>query len=84
MRGRASGYGELLSFPAGSTPAGNDPAGGPVVSAGFDETLPVGPSELDAIEAYLMPQILALLQEADKASTNPLQRTRKCRKALQT
>lgn len=84
MRGHVSGYDELSSFSVGGLPAGNDPVGRPVVSAHFGETPIVAPSELDAIEAFLMPQILTLLQEIDNGSTRSSQRTRKCRKALQT
>ncbi len=61
MRGPLSGDRELLSFPAGENAAGNDNSCAPGVRADFDESFPIGAAELDAIEAYLMPQIKILL-----------------------
>jgi hypothetical protein len=63
MRGHPSGNRELLSFSAGGQPAGNNNPCGLAVRVDFDESLPIGPAELDAFEAFLMPQILALLAE---------------------
>jgi hypothetical protein len=63
MRGHPSGNREQLSFSAGGQPAGNDNPCDLAVRSDFDKSLPVGPAELDAFEAFLMPQILALLQE---------------------
>jgi hypothetical protein len=63
MRGHLSGDRELLSISAGGEPAGNDNPCALAVLGDFDESLPIGPAELDALEAFLMPQILALLKE---------------------
>ena len=63
MLGHLSGNRELLSFSAVDGPAGNDNPCDLAVRVDFDESLPIGPAELDAFEAFLMPQILALLEE---------------------
>jgi hypothetical protein len=63
MRGHLSGDRELLSFPTSDRAAGNDNACALAVQANFNENLPIGPAELDAIEAFLMPQILAMLAD---------------------
>ena len=69
MHGPLSGDRELLSFPAGGKPAGNDNACAPAVRADFDETFPISPAELDAIEAFLMPQIRMLLGDVCELSS---------------
>lgn len=61
MRGRESSHRELLRS-ASSHQAGGRDSPRPVVSSDDLENLPVTPEELDAIEAYLMPQILLLLE----------------------
>lgn len=63
MHGPLSGDRELLSFPAGGKPAQNDNSCAPAVRADFDKTFPISPAELDAIEAFLMPQIRMLLAD---------------------
>ena len=67
MHGHLSGDRELLPFPAGGEPAGNGDPCALAVRVDFDEALPIGPAELDALEAFLMPQILALLNEETAA-----------------
>lgn len=61
MRGRESSHRELLRS-ASSQQAGGRDNPRPVVSSDDLENLPVTPEELDAIEAFLMPQILLLLE----------------------
>lgn len=61
MHGPLSGNRELLSFLEGMPPSGDGDPCALAVQADFDDRLPVGPAELDAFEAFLMPQILALL-----------------------
>ena len=61
MRGRESSHRELLRS-ASSQQAGGRDSPRPVVSFDDLENLPVTPEELDAIEAFLMPQILLLLE----------------------
>jgi hypothetical protein len=63
MLGHLSGNRELLLFSAVDRPAGNGYLCDLAVRVDFDESLPIGPAELDAFEAFLMPQILALLEE---------------------
>ena len=60
MRGRQSSHRELLRPAAGQKASGSD-ATRPAVVTGDLELLPVSAEELDAIEAFLMPQILRLL-----------------------
>ena len=60
MRGRQSSHRELLRPAAGQEACGRDSARPPVVSDDL-ENLPVTAEELDAIEAFLMPQIRLLL-----------------------
>lgn len=69
MRGHLSGDRELLPFPTSDHAAGNDNACALAVQANFNESLPIGPAELDAIEAFLMPQILALLADISELPT---------------
>jgi hypothetical protein len=71
MRGHLSGDRELLSFPTSDRAAGNDNACALTVQANFNENLPIGPAELDVIEAFLMPQILALLDDFRELPTRP-------------
>ncbi|WP_442582136.1 hypothetical protein ACSBOB_09300 [Mesorhizobium sp. ASY16-5R] len=61
MRGRQSSHRELLRPATGQKPSSSDSAR-PAVIADNLELFPVTPEELDAIEAYLMPQILRLLE----------------------
>lgn len=61
MRGRESSHRDLLRS-ASSQQAGGRDSTRPVVSSDDLENLPVTPEELDAIEAFLMPQILLLLE----------------------
>lgn len=61
MRGRQSSHRELLRPAAGQEPRSSDSTR-PVAIADNLELLPVTPEELDAIEAFLMPQILRLLE----------------------
>jgi hypothetical protein len=63
MRGHLSGNREALPFSAGGNTAGNDNPCMPAVRLDFGDSFPVGSAELDALEAFLMPQILALLEE---------------------
>lgn len=62
MRGRKSSHRELLR-PASGERAGRSDSARPEVVADGLNTLPVTAEELDAIEAFLMPQILRLLQD---------------------
>jgi hypothetical protein len=64
MRGRQSSHRELLRPVAGQKVSDSDGTRPAVVSEDL-EHLPVTAEELDAIEAFLMPQILRLLE------TNP-------------
>ena len=68
MRGYPSGNGELLLFSAGDKPAGNG-ALCPLPAKVLFEELPVGADELAAIEAFLLPGILALLDETAPADS---------------
>lgn len=61
MRGRQSSHRELLRPATGQT-AGSSDSTRPAVIANKLELLPVTAEELDAIEAFLMPQILSLLE----------------------
>lgn len=61
MRGRQSSHRELLRPATGQT-AGSSDSTRPAVIANKLELLPVTAKELDAIEAFLMPQILRLLE----------------------
>lgn len=61
MRGRQSSHRELLRPATGRT-AGSSDSTRPVAIADDLELLPVTAEELDAIEAFLMPQILRLLE----------------------
>lgn len=61
MRGRESSHRELLRS-ASSQQAGGRDSRRPVIISDDLENLPVTPEELDAIEAFLMPQILLLLE----------------------
>lgn len=63
MRGRQSSHRELLR-PAVSHKASGSDSTRPVFIADNLELLPVTPEELDAIEAFLMPQILRLLERS--------------------
>lgn len=62
MRGRPSGNSDRL--PCAQTPQGSSLDAGNVVQG--DGFPPVTPEELNAIEAYLMPQIMALLQSGQE------------------
>lgn len=61
MRGRQSSHRELLRPATGQT-AGSSDSTCPVAIADDLELFPVTVEELDAIEAFLMPQILRLLE----------------------
>ncbi|GGE33556.1 hypothetical protein GCM10007276_08550 [Agaricicola taiwanensis] len=61
MRGRKSSHRELLRS-APSRQAGSGDSSRPAVISDDLENLPVTPEELDAIESFLMPQILLLLE----------------------
>ncbi|CAH1652106.1 MULTISPECIES: hypothetical protein [unclassified Chelatococcus] len=61
MRGRQSSHRELLRPVAGQKACGSGGTRPSVVCEDL-EHLPVTAEELDAIEAFLMPQILRLLQ----------------------
>lgn len=61
MRGRQSSHRELLRPAIGQTANSSDSTR-PAVIAGNLELFPVTAEELDAIEAFLMPQILRLLE----------------------
>lgn len=61
MRGRESSHRELLRS-ASSQQAGSRDSTRPVIISDDLEHLPITPEELDAIEAFLMPQILLLLE----------------------
>lgn len=63
MRGRQSSHRELLRPVTGQKAGGSDGTR-PVVIADNLELLPVTAEELDAIEAFLMPQILRLLESS--------------------
>lgn len=67
MRGRESSHRELLRS-ASSQQAGGRDSTRPVVSSDDLENLPVTPKELDAIEAFLMPQILLLLETGHRTT----------------
>lgn len=64
MRGRQSSHRELLRTATGQKASSSDSTRPAVVADNF-EFLPVTTEELDAVEAFLMPQILRLLE------TNP-------------
>lgn len=61
MRGRQSSHRELLRPATGQT-AGSSDSTRPAVIADDLELFPVTAEELDAVEAFLMPQILRLLE----------------------
>lgn len=61
MRGRQSSHRELLRPVTGQKTGGSDGTR-PAVIADSLELFPVTAEELDAIEAFLMPQILRLLE----------------------
>lgn len=61
MRGRQSSHREVLRPAAGQKASGSDSTR-PAVIVDNLELLPVTAEELDAIEAFLMPQILRLLE----------------------
>jgi hypothetical protein len=61
MRGRQSSHRELLR-PAANPKASSSDGTRPAVVSEDLEHLPVTAEELDAIEAFLMPQILRLLE----------------------
>jgi hypothetical protein len=61
MRGRKSSHRELLRS-APSRQAGSGDSTRPLVVTGELNDFPVSSEELDAIEAFLMPQILRLLE----------------------
>lgn len=61
MRGRQSSHRELLRPATGQKSGGSDSTR-PAVIADNLERFPVIAEELDAIEAFLMPQILRLLE----------------------
>ena len=63
MRGRQSSHRELLRPVPGQKAGGSDGTR-PAVIADNLELLPVTAEELDAIEAFLMPQILRLLESS--------------------
>lgn len=65
MRGRQSSHRELLR-PATGQKASSSDSTCPAVIADNLELLPVAAEELDAIEAFLMPQILRLLETDSK------------------
>jgi hypothetical protein len=64
MRGRQSSHRELLRPAAGPKTGGSDSTRPAVISDDL-KRLPVTAEELDAIEAFLMPQILRLLETCD-------------------
>jgi hypothetical protein len=64
MRGRKSSHRELLRSATGPCAGGRDGTRPAVVADNLD-CLPVTAEELDPIEAFLMPQILLLLETAD-------------------
>lgn len=80
MRGFPCGDCELLPFPGGDQPFGNEQPRALAVLADFDGSLPIGDAELDVVEAFLMPQILALLEDRAPSQEAP-PRTRKGPKA---
>ncbi|MCV0387186.1 MAG: hypothetical protein K5821_12265 [Nitrobacter sp.] len=61
MRGRQSSHRELLRPAIGQTASSSDSTRPAVIADNLD-LLPVTAGELDAIEAFLMPQILRLLE----------------------
>lgn len=61
MRGRQSSHRELLRLATGQNASSSDSTR-PAVICEDVEHLPVTAEELDAIEAFLMPQILRLLE----------------------
>lgn len=61
MRGRQSSHRELLR-PAIGQSANSSDGTRPAVVADNLELLPVTAEELDAVEAFLMPQILSMLE----------------------
>ena len=67
MHGPLSGNRELLSSPEGLPPSGNGDPCALAVRADIDCTFPIGQAELDAIEAFLMPKLMALLNEEPPA-----------------
>lgn len=62
MRGRKSGHHRALPSVASQSGHGADKHGQSVVTD-IDESFPVTAAELDALEAFLMPQLLALLAQ---------------------
>lgn len=67
MRGRKSSHRELLRPASGERAGRSDSACPEIVADGLD-TLPVTAEELDVIEAFLMPQILRLLEDASRVA----------------
>lgn len=64
MCGLAASHRCMLSCPPGAR-AGADGSGCPcLIAFDLDGSFGIGAAELDAIEAYLMPQILALLESS--------------------
>jgi hypothetical protein len=68
MRGRESGHRCAVPCPPENSTGGLDQACIAVLTD-IDAGFPVGPAELDALEAFLMPQILALLEEMPRSDS---------------
>lgn len=67
MRGCDAGHRCMLSFRSGA--AGTERDSCLRVLSDFDEHMPVGAAELDAIEAFLSPQIMALLGQQEASDS---------------
>ncbi|WP_457811920.1 hypothetical protein [Sinorhizobium meliloti] len=69
MRGRLSGHRRILPCQPGAE-AGAD-AGSWTALTDFSENAPITDAELDAIEAFLMAQVRAIMQETSSPPKSP-------------
>lgn len=63
MRGRPASHRERLPDPRRPEACADDGNGALSVLTNFGEDFAIGASELDAVEAFLLPQLLALLND---------------------
>lgn len=69
MRGRLSGHRMILPFQPGAEAAAEE--GSLAVLTDFAENAPITDAELDAIEAFLMAQVQAIMQETSAPPKSP-------------
>ena len=63
MRGRPAGHRERLPDLRRSEACADNGTGALSVITDFGEEFAIGPAELDAVEAFLLPQLLAILND---------------------